>query len=44
MLSLVVFDVLTDAVHYGWSGQLLFFIYEGLTYGLFIDLIIIITK
>ncbi|BFI75293.1 hypothetical protein [Sulfurisphaera ohwakuensis] len=44
MLSLVVFDVLADAAHYGWSGQPLFFIYEGLTYGLFIDLIIVITK
>ena len=44
ILSLVVFDVLADAAHYGWSGQPLFFIYEGLTYGLFIDLIIVITK
>ncbi|BFH73378.1 hypothetical protein SJAV_13220 [Sulfurisphaera javensis] len=44
MLSLVIFDVLADAVHYGWAGQPLFFIYEGLTYGLFIDLIIVITK
>lgn len=44
MLSLVVFDVLADAVHYGWGGQPLFFIYEGLTYGLFIDLIIVLSK
>jgi len=29
ILSLVIFDVLADAVHYGWSGQPLFFIYEG---------------
>ena len=44
MISLVVFDVLADIVHYGWSGQPLFFIYEGLTYGLFIDLIIVLSK
>ena len=44
MISLVVFDVLADAVHYGWSGQPLFFIYEGLTYGLFIDLAIVLSK
>jgi len=44
ILSLVIFDVLADAVHYGWAGQPLFFIYEGLTYGLFIDLIIVLTK
>ena len=44
MLSLVVFDVLADIAHYGWSGQPLFFLYEGLTYGLFIDLIIVLTK
>jgi len=44
MLSLVMFDVLADLVHYGWAEQPLFFIYEGLTYGLFIDLIIVLTK
>jgi len=35
---------LADAAHYGWSGQPLFLIYEGLTYGLFIDLIIVLSK
>ena len=44
MLSLVIFDVLADLVHYGWAGQPLFFVYEGLTYGLFIDLIIVLAK
>lgn len=41
--SLFVFDVLADLFHYGFGGQPLYFIYESLTYGAFVDLVIAIT-
>ena len=42
--TLFVFDVLADLFHYGFGGQPLYFIYESLTYGLFIDMMIVATK
>jgi hypothetical protein len=44
IVSLFVFDVLADLFHYGFGGQPLYFIYEPLTYGAFIDLTIAITR
>ncbi len=44
IVSLFVFDVLADLFHYGFGGQPLYFIYESLTYGAFIDLTIAITR
>jgi hypothetical protein len=44
MLTLFVFDFLSDLFHYGFGGEPMFFIYEMLTYGLFIDLMIVFTK
>jgi len=44
MLTLFVFDLLADLFHYGFGGQPVFFIYEMLTYGLFVDLMIVFTK
>lgn len=44
MVSLFVFDVLADLFHYGFGGQPLYFIYESLTYGLFIDLILVVSR
>lgn len=43
MLTLFIFDVLSDATHYGFGGEPMFFIYESLTYGLFVDLMIAAT-
>ena len=43
MLTLFIFDVIGDLVHYGFGGEPMFFIYETLTYGLFIDLMITAT-
>jgi len=44
ILTLFVFDFLADLFHYGFGGEPMFFIYEMLTYGLFIDLMIVFTK
>ncbi|BCU71550.1 hypothetical protein [Stygiolobus caldivivus] len=44
ILTLFVFDVLADTFHYGFGGQPLYFIYESLTYGLFIDMMIVATR
>ncbi|AHC51989.1 hypothetical protein SUSAZ_08615 [Sulfolobus acidocaldarius SUSAZ] len=43
MISLFLFDLLSSLFHYGFSGEPMFFIYEALTYGLFIDLMIAFT-
>jgi hypothetical protein len=44
MLTLFIFDVLADLFHYGFGGQPMYFIYETLTYGLYVDLVIVFTK
>jgi len=44
MLTLFVFDLLADLFHYGFGGQPVFFVYESLTYGLFVDLMVVFTK
>jgi len=44
MLTLFVFNLLSDLFHYGFGGEPMFFIYEMLTYGLFVDLMIVFTK
>ncbi|BFH73984.1 hypothetical protein SJAV_19280 [Sulfurisphaera javensis] len=43
MLTLFIFDLLSDIFHYGFGGEPMFFIYESLTYGLFVDIMIAIT-
>lgn len=43
MLTLFIFDLLGDIFHYGFGGEPMFFIYESLTYGLFIDIMIAVT-
>ncbi|NON61539.1 hypothetical protein, partial [Acidianus sp. RZ1] len=43
MLSLLIFNVLGDLFHYGFGGEPMFTIYETLTYGLFVDLVIAAT-
>ncbi len=43
MITLFLFDFFSDLFHYGFSGEPMFFIYESLTYGLFVDLGIAIT-
>jgi hypothetical protein len=43
MISLFLFSLLSDLFHYGFSGEPMFFIYEVLTYGIFIDIVIAIT-
>jgi len=44
MATLGLYTLLGDLVHYGFSGEPIFFLYEMLTYGLFIDILIAITK
>lgn len=44
MLTLFIYDFLSDLFHYGFGGEPMFFIYETLTYGLFVDLMIVFTK
>ncbi len=44
MATLGLYDLLGDLVHYGFSGEPIFFLYEMLTYGLFIDILIAITN
>ncbi len=43
MLTMFVFNLLSDQFHYGYGGEPMFFVYECLTYGLFVDLLISIT-
>jgi len=43
MLTLFIFNILSDLFHYGFGGEPMFTIYESLTYGLFIDLMIAAT-
>ncbi len=43
MLSLAIFNLLSDILHYGFSGEPIFTMYETLTYGLFLDIMIAIT-
>ncbi|TRM95193.1 hypothetical protein DJ526_00995, partial [Sulfolobus sp. A20-N-G8] len=43
MLSLLIYNILSDLFHYGFGGEPIFTIYETLTYGLFIDLMIALT-
>jgi len=44
MLTLFVFNLLSDLFHYGFGGEPIYFIYESLTYGLFVDLMVAFTK
>lgn len=44
MLTLFIFDLLSDIFHYGFGGEPMFFIYESLTYGLLIDIFIAATS
>jgi hypothetical protein len=41
--SFVVYSFLSDIFHYGFGGEPIYFIYEGLTYGLILDLMIAFT-
>lgn len=41
--SFVIYSFLSDIFHYGFGGEPIYFIYEGLTYGLFLDLMIAFT-
>jgi len=41
--SFVVYSFLSDIFHYGFGGEPMYFVYEGLTYGLFLDLAIAFT-
>ncbi|MFP3064896.1 MAG: hypothetical protein RXR59_05075 [Sulfolobus sp.] len=43
MLTLFIFDVLSNIFHYGFGGEPMYFIYETFTYGLFVDLMIAAT-
>lgn len=43
MTSFVVYSFLSDIFHYGFSGEPIYFVYEALTYGLFLDLTIAAT-
>lgn len=43
MASLLVFTLLSDQFHYGYGGEPLYFFYEALTYGLFLDLLVSVT-
>lgn len=43
MLTMFVFNLLSDQFHYGYGGEPMYFVYEMLTYGLFLDLALAIT-
>lgn len=43
MMTFFIYSLLADLFHYGFGGEPIYFIYEALTYGLFIDLMIAIT-
>jgi hypothetical protein len=44
MISILLFHFLSDLFHYGFNTEPFFFIYFALTYGLFIDIVIGITR
>lgn len=43
MFTLLVYNLLGDLFHYGFGGEPMYFIYESLTYGLFVDIMIAVT-
>jgi hypothetical protein len=43
MVSFVVYSFLGDLFHYGFGGEPVYFFYEALTYGLFLDLMLAVT-
>lgn len=43
MMSFVIYNVLAGLFHYGFGGQPVYFFYEAMTYGLFIDIMIVVT-
>ena len=43
MVSFVVYSFLGDLFHYGFGGEPVYFFYEALTYGLFLDLMLAFT-
>lgn len=43
MVSFVTYSFLGDLFHYGFGGEPVYFFYEALTYGLFLDLMIAFT-
>lgn len=43
MISFVVYTFLSDIFHYGFGGEPVYFIYEALTYGLFLDITLALT-
>ena len=43
MLSFVVYSFVADLFHYGFGGEPMYFVYEALTYGLILDLMIAFT-
>ena len=44
MLTMAIFNLLGDVFHYGFGGEPIYTIYETLTYGLFIDVFIAVTR
>ncbi|AKA48192.1 hypothetical protein IX51_02715 [uncultured archaeon] len=44
MFSMFIFNILGDIFHYGFSGEPMYTIYETLTYGLLIDVVIAFTR
>jgi hypothetical protein len=44
MISLAIFNLLSDIFFYGFGGEPIFTFYEALTYGLFLDLAIAFSK
>ncbi len=44
MLTMFIFNLLGDIFHYGFGGEPIYTVYETLTYGLFVDVIIAVTK
>ena len=44
MLTMFIFNLLGDIFHYGFGGEPIYTVYETLTYGLFVDVIIAATK
>jgi hypothetical protein len=42
MIAMFIFNLLSDLISYGFSGEPMYFVYEMLTYGLMMDLVIAI--
>ena len=42
MVSMFIYTILSDLISYGFSGEPMYFIYEVLTYGLMMDIVIAI--